>query len=125
MDMKYVLVLLVGWVVLSLVASVRSGASTRRPPMLTVDPPMEVGRTSAVLTGRVEIPGNSRIDFCRFCYGTAPDRIQSVDCPVESGVVAFRLEGLEPGTAYFYYIEAGTEASRVMSAMGEFTTLPE
>lgn len=124
MDIKYVLILLVGWVVISLVACVREDIPSNRPPLVSADSAIQVTRVSALLVGTLEIPANSRVDFCRFCYGTAPDRIFTADCPLESGVVTARLDGLEPGTTYFYYLEAGTEAHRVISAMREFTTVP-
>lgn len=124
MELKYILILLIGLGVVSLVSCVHDNAPSNRPPTLTVDSVVGVTRTSAILAGTLYIPERSRVDFCRFCYGTSPESIVSVDCPVKQGVVYARLEGLRPGTTYLYYLEAGTEAQRVMSDSRAFRTLP-
>ena len=124
MELKYILILLIGLGVVSLVSCVHDNAPSNRPPTLTVDSVVGVTRTSAILAGTLYIPERSRVDFCRFCYGTSPESIVSVDCPVKQGVVYARLEGLRHGTTYLYYLEAGTEAQRVMSDSRAFRTLP-
>lgn len=124
MDFKYILIILFGWGLLSLVACVRSDQPSNFPPALSLDSVTNVTRTSAVLVGNLHIPKGSHVDFCHFCYGDKPEQLKQIDCLVQEGIVRAELNGLKPGTSYFCYLEAGTTGNTVMSNSYSFQTYP-
>ncbi len=94
-------------------------------PEVMLNEATEITRTSALLTGRVIVPSGSRTDLFHFLYGTSTDLEQTSPSSLgDEGEVKMRLEGLTPGTTYFYRLDAGNVSYRVQSEVRSFTTLP-
>ena len=94
------------------------------PPTLRVDEAAELTRTSALLSGEVILHGQGTVSDICFRYGTTDGMEQSADCPSGILQVTTRLTGLQPGTTYYYCLEAGNGYSTVRSETHTFSTLP-
>lgn len=94
-------------------------------PEVTLNEATEITRTSAQLTGTVSIPAGSRTNLFRFLYGTSPQPEQSLSAsPEEGGALSAGIEGLTPGTTYYYRLDAGNADYLVQSEVRSFTTQP-
>jgi hypothetical protein len=101
-----------------------SGAATAAPDVVTGTPLSITGET-AILQGAVN--PNSGTTLYQFDYGltdaygmsTAPQSVGNGDTPVD---VASALQGLLPGTRYFYRLTASNSLGRTLGEGGEFTT---
>ncbi len=97
---------------------------TNRPPVLTLHEAQDITRTSATLSGMVSVPQGSRVEICRFYYGTSSSQTICAEVPLTSEYVSTRLDSLTPGTTYQYYLEAGSGAYLVTTQPLTFQTLP-
>lgn len=94
------------------------------PPSFLLDEATEVTRTSALLSGEVILHGNGTVSDIGFRYGTATAMEQVVTCPTGDRQVVARLTGLQPGTTYYYCLEASNGYSTVGSEPHAFSTQP-
>jgi phosphodiesterase/alkaline phosphatase D-like protein len=101
-----------------------SGATTAAPEVVTGSP-LSRGTETAILGGTVN--PNSGTTLVRFEYGltdsygmsTAPQGVGNGDTPVP---VAAALQGLLPGTKYFYRLTASNNLGNTLGEGAEFTT---
>lgn len=93
-------------------------------PEIILHEAQDITRTSARLTGTINIPPHSRTDRYRFRYGTSPDMAKSEEYPQSNGLVTTELQNLAPETTYYYCLEAGNEKYMRQSPTFHFTTFP-
>jgi phosphodiesterase/alkaline phosphatase D-like protein len=101
-----------------------SGAPTAAPGVIT-GTALAIGTETAVLEGTVN--PNSGTTLVQFEYGltdgygmsTAPQGVGNGDTPV---VVAAALQGLLPGTPYYYRLTASNNLGKTVGEGAEFTT---
>ncbi|WP_300938122.1 leucine-rich repeat protein [Bacteroides acidifaciens] len=84
----------------------------------------DITRTSARLTGTVNVPLHSHTNRYRFRYGTSPDMEKGEEYSQPNGPVTTELQNLTPGTTYYYCLEAGNEMYMRQSPTYHFTTFP-
>lgn len=93
-------------------------------PTFRVDEASEVTRNGALLSGEVMVHGNGTVSEICFRYGTTTGMEQTAPCPDGTLRASARLTGLQPGTTYYYCLEAGNGYSSARSESHAFTTLP-
>ena len=93
-------------------------------PSFQVNEATEVTRTSALLTGEVILHGNGTVSDVHFRYGTTESMEQVASCPEGTLQAMARLNDLQPGTTYYFCLEASNGYSAVHSDTQTFTTLP-
>lgn len=95
-------------------------------PQLYVGEAVDITRTEATLTGRVVTNGSASVPELRFIYGVQGD-FSMTSPPVTAdgqGQVAYRLTGLEAGTAYNFYLQGNNGRVTLTSETATFTTDP-
>lgn len=93
-------------------------------PSFQVNEATEVTRTSALLTGEVILHGNGTVSDVHFRYGTTESMEQVASCPEGTLQAMARLNDLQPGTTYYFCLEASNGYSAVHNDTQTFTTLP-
>lgn len=95
------------------------------PPVALIEEVQNITRTGSQLWGKIENKENAVVTRQRFLYGTTTDMENQVTATSASGnKVTATLEGLKPGTTYYYCLEVGNEKSSVRSQSASFQTLP-
>ena len=84
-------------------------------PSFQVNEATEVTRTSALLTGEVILHGNGTVSDVHFRYGTTESMEQVASCPEGTLQAMARLNDLQPGTTYYFCLEASNGYSAVHS----------
>jgi hypothetical protein len=98
-------------------------------PVISIDPPSEVSRTTAVLNAAVN-PEKTLVKSCKFEYGPAPGYGSSVPCTPAPGSghefvpVSAAISGLEPDVTYDFRVVATNSEGTATSASDSFATLP-
>ena len=97
-------------------------------PEIVLNEAQNITRNSARLSGSVTLLSEqSYTDRCLFRYGTTRESLERTEEPTpaeEQEQVSSTLEGLKPGTTYYFCLEAGNERYRRQSVVRSFTTLP-
>lgn len=97
-------------------------------PEIVLNEAQDITRNSARLSGSVTLLSEqSYTDRCLFRYGTTRESLERTEEPTpaeEQEQVSSTLEGLKPGTTYYFCLEAGNERYRRQSVVRSFTTLP-
>lgn len=97
-------------------------------PEIVLNEAQDITRNSARLSGSVTLLSEqSYTDRCLFRYGTTRESLERTEEPTpaeEQEQVSSTLEGLKPGTTYYFCLEAGNERHRRQSVVRSFTTLP-
>lgn len=97
-------------------------------PEIVLNEAQDITRNSARLSGSVTLLSEqSYTDRCLFRYGTTRESLERTEEPTpaeEQDQVSSTLEGLKPGTTYYFCLEAGNERYRRQSVVRSFTTLP-
>ena len=97
-------------------------------PEIVLNEAQDITRNSARLSGSVTLLSEqSYTDRCLFRYGTTRESLERTEEPTpaeEQKQVSSTLEGLKPGTTYYFCLEAGNERYRRQSVVRSFTTLP-
>ena len=97
-------------------------------PEIVLNEAQDITRNSARLSGSVTLLSEqSYTDRCLFRYGTTRESLERTEEPTpaeKQEQVSSTLEGLKPGTTYYFCLEAGNERYRRQSVVRNFTTLP-
>lgn len=97
-------------------------------PEIVLNEAQDITRNSARLSDSVTLLSEqSYTDRCLFRYGTTRESLERTEEPTpaeEQEQVSSTLEGLKPGTTYYFCLEAGNERYRRQSVVRSFTTLP-
>lgn len=109
---------------LALMACTDEERPSSLPPEVAVDEARLITRTSALLQGQVTANGQGAVSQVCFRLGTSASMDSVRTCPPDSLQPAWALTGLQPGTTYFYTLEAGNGYDRVTATPRQFTTLP-
>lgn len=95
------------------------------PPVVSVEEAQEITRTSALISGKVEIMGKGEVNMLRFRYGSSAEMEKTEECPMEDiRHPHAELTGLKPNTTYYFCLEAGNGYDNVRSPVLQFTTMP-
>lgn len=95
-------------------------------PTLVTGEAAEITRTSAVVSGSIEIVEHSDVDECGFMYSTESSMAEAERVTVAfSGSSTYQasLSGLLPNTRYYYCIYANTDDVETHGNVLDFTTL--
>lgn len=92
-------------------------------PRVSVEPAQQITRTAAVLTGKVEAQGSGTVSECEFRYGNTPDMSERIACETWEAPQV-QLENLQPGTTYYFCLEAGNGHQATQSEVLQFQTDP-
>lgn len=117
-------------VFLALLVAFVSCSETEKPdnlePKLFVIGASDITRTGAVIAGRVELRGGTAMPDVWFEYGTDANDMagsSAAESSVGDGVQAC-IDGLVPGTQYYYRLCGGNGRVTIYSETGSFTTMP-
>ncbi|HTQ68764.1 MAG TPA: hypothetical protein VMI13_08750 [Solirubrobacteraceae bacterium] len=108
-------------------ASTALGDSGPKPPKATTGQALEVDKTSAKLTGTVELQG-AAVTECKFEYGTS-ESASEVSKPCSSlpapgsEAVEFTLANLTPNTTYYFKVVATSEEGTGEGSPVSFKTI--
>lgn len=92
-------------------------------PRVSVEAAQQITRTAAVLTGKVEAQGSGTVSECEFRYGNTPDMSERIACETWEAPQV-QLENLQPGTTYYFCLEAGNGHQATQSEVLQFQTDP-
>lgn len=94
--------------------------------VLGIQPPTDVERTQATLRATIRQKDKAETPEVTFHYGTTPALDQEAAAtPREAGdTLVARLEGLVPGTTYYWCAVASNGRVRLVSDTLQFTTMP-
>ena len=96
---------------------------TNLPPVVHVEEATNITRTSADLSGQIEQNRQNSVNRIQFRYGTGSDMQQYISI-TPGQEISTHLTGLQPGTLYYYCLEAGNKYSMIQSEVMTFETQP-
>lgn len=94
-------------------------------PGIDISPATDITRTEAVLSARVIKRGTVGLRHIAFYYGMKGGPVREIPVSdVTSEYLTLHLEGLKPGTSYYWYVEGGTSTATIRSDSSFFSTFP-
>ena len=103
-------------------------APHNQAPTLNIGSAIVGGRTTATLSGTINVPGGTEIAECGFIYSTVSTlpEAESLIAPLDpadlDGTCTVQLTGLLPNTHYYYCLYASSGYTTLRSEIGEFDT---
>lgn len=91
-------------------------------PQIFVNEVQQLGSNTYFLSGSYDPVGKEIVSSATFHYGTTEAMEQSIVAKLSGRTATIILEGLEPGTTYYYCLEIGNGADFRRSEMRSFTT---
>lgn len=93
------------------------------PPTVHIEEATDITRTSASISGQITVNGQGSVNRAQFRYGTTSDMAKHISITPEQKVTAI-LTDLQPGTTYYYCLEAGNKYNMIQSEVMTFETQP-
>ncbi len=94
-------------------------------PRLFIGEATEITRTTATISGSIELEGETPMPELCFHYGTtAACEGTSNKVKPKDGRVSYNLRDLMPGRTYYYFLESANGRVMLQSPMASFTTEP-
>lgn len=91
-------------------------------PQLFVNEVQKLGNNKYFLSGSYDPEGKEIVNKATFYYGTTEEMDQSITANLSGRTATIILEGLEPGSTYYYCLEIGNGADSRRSEVRSFTT---
>jgi len=96
------------------------------PPALTLNAASGITRTTALLSGNIELRGDGKVSNCYFRLSASPqlENAREIAVPGTAGYTETQVSGLTAGTTYYYHLVASNGYSQIESDILHFQTLP-
>ena len=91
-------------------------------PQLFVNEVQQLSNNKYFLSGSYDPQGKETVSNATFHYGTTEEMEQSITAKLSGRTATTILEGLEPGSTYYYCLEIGNGADSRRSEVRSFTT---